>query len=161
MPNASSTDAANTSGEHFPLVLKISPELASVSAEDVNDIYTGRFEPWDLIRLHPMRDYRVFDNDGTSNVLSSNPLIYFHSFLNYMYVYACLFGKEHPDVGIAQNRFLAFIMQKSQYYTWETCLGYAMKHHRQPGHERRLPRPSALYPADYRPPETRAIRIGH
>ncbi|KAG6053973.1 hypothetical protein E4U17_004209 [Claviceps sp. LM77 group G4] len=132
MPNASSTDVANTSGhgEHLsPLVLKISRELACVSAQDVNDIYTGKFEPWNLIRLHPMRHYLVFDNDATSNVFSSNPLIYFHSFLNYMYVYARLFGKEHPDVGIAQNRFLAFIMEKAQYYTWETCLEYAMRHH--------------------------------
>ncbi|KAG6239450.1 hypothetical protein E4U25_000750 [Claviceps purpurea] len=133
IPNDPLTDAANASGEHLPpLVLEIARELASVSAEDVNDIYTGKFEPRNLIRLHPMRFFLPFDNDGTSNsnVFSSNPLIYMNSFVNYMYVYNRLFGKEHPDVCLAQNRFLAFILEKAQYYTWHTCLDYAMYHHR-------------------------------
>ncbi|KAG6061876.1 hypothetical protein E4U17_006682 [Claviceps sp. LM77 group G4] len=56
MPNAPSADTANTTSEHSPhSVLKISRELAGVSAEDVNDIYTGKFEPWNLIHLHPVR----------------------------------------------------------------------------------------------------------
>ncbi|KAG5961368.1 hypothetical protein E4U56_003928 [Claviceps arundinis] len=129
LPIAPSTDAANTSGQRFSsLVLEISRELASVSAEDVNDIYTGKFEPRNLIRLHPPR-HHPFDDDDTSNVFSS-PLIYIVSFLNYMYIYRRLFVKEHPDVCLAQNRFLAFITEKAQYYTWETCLQYAMRHHR-------------------------------
>ncbi|KAG6116487.1 hypothetical protein E4U13_001818 [Claviceps humidiphila] len=130
LPIAPSTDAANTSGEHFPsLVLEISRELDSVSAEDVNDIYTGKFEPWNLIRLHSMR-YYLCDNGSTSDVLSRNPLIYIASFVNYMYIYSRLFHKEHPDVCLAQNRFLALIVEKAQYYTWEICLQYAMRHHR-------------------------------
>ncbi|KAG5992480.1 hypothetical protein E4U52_002792 [Claviceps spartinae] len=130
LPNAPSTDAANTSGERFPsLVLEISRELASVSAEDVNDIYTGNFEPRNLIRLHPPRHHPFDDDDDTSNVFSS-PLIYIVSFLNYMYIYRRLFVKEHPDVCLAQNRFLAFITEKAQYYTWDICLQYAMRHHR-------------------------------
>ncbi|KAG6316324.1 hypothetical protein E4U44_000778 [Claviceps purpurea] len=57
---ASTTNAANnasiTPGETLPpLVLKVARELAGVASEDVHDIYTSKFEPWNLIRLHPIR----------------------------------------------------------------------------------------------------------
>ncbi|KAG6160965.1 hypothetical protein E4U37_002148 [Claviceps purpurea] len=131
-----------------PLVLAVSNELAGVADEDINDIYTGKFEPWNIIRLHPLRSTRATDDEVASNVdLTSgtlvlknkvhtiqeylgNPAIYFSAFANYQYAYMRLFGKEHPDVDVAQNRFLAFIMQKSQVYIWARCIAYAMKHHK-------------------------------
>ncbi|KAG6046658.1 hypothetical protein E4U39_001168 [Claviceps sp. Clav50 group G5] len=44
------------------LVRTIARELAGVSAEDIDDIRTGKFEPSNLIRLHPMRGQRPSDN---------------------------------------------------------------------------------------------------
>ncbi|CCE27310.1 uncharacterized protein CPUR_00784 [Claviceps purpurea 20.1] len=148
--NAPSTNSADTSGEHIPppLVLAVSNELAGVADEDINDIYTGKFKPWNIIRLHPLRSTRATDDEVASNVdLTSgtlvlkkkvhtiqeylgNPAIYFSAFANYQYAYMRFFGKEHPDVVVAQNRFLAFIMQKSQVYIWARCIAYAMKHHK-------------------------------
>ncbi|KAG6018573.1 hypothetical protein E4U40_000136 [Claviceps sp. LM458 group G5] len=59
-----------------------------------------------------------------------SPTIYFNAFANYQYIYLRLFGKEHPDVVVALNRFGAFIMEKSQVYVWSKCIAYAMKHHK-------------------------------
>ncbi|KAG6276573.1 hypothetical protein E4U48_001552 [Claviceps purpurea] len=70
------------------------------------------------------------NKDHTIQEYLGNPAIYFSAFANYQYAYMRLFGKEHPDVDVAQNRFLAFIMQKSQVYIWARCIAYAMKHHK-------------------------------
>ncbi|KAG5935000.1 hypothetical protein E4U59_005872 [Claviceps monticola] len=127
------TDAAGPLGEQFPLLVRnITRELADVSVEDVDDIRTEKFEPWNLIRLHPVRGQRPSDNEGTSSVeissgqftikkrnhlppeYTNDPLVFVHSFLNFIYIYYRLFGSEHPDVVIAQVRFLSFITSKGQ-----------------------------------------------
>ncbi|KAG6131083.1 hypothetical protein E4U12_003901 [Claviceps purpurea] len=137
---------ADSLGEHFPLnVRMISRELAGVAVEDIDDIRTGKFEPWNLIRLHPVRGQRPSEDEGTSNVdissgqftvkkknhspseYASDPLIFLNSFANDIYVYHRPFGREHPDVVIAQIRFLSFIIEKAQTYVWTKCLDYAMK----------------------------------
>ncbi|KAG6099246.1 hypothetical protein E4U31_004483 [Claviceps sp. LM219 group G6] len=126
---------ADSLGEHFPLnVRMIARELAGVA-----------FEPWNLIRLHPVRGQRPSEDEGTSNVditsgrftvkkknhspseYASDPLIFLNSFANYIFVYHRLFGREHPDVVIAQIRFLSFVIEKAQTYVWTKCLDYAMK----------------------------------
>ncbi|KAG6113886.1 hypothetical protein E4U31_007656 [Claviceps sp. LM219 group G6] len=88
---------------------------------DIDDIRTGKFEPWNLIRLHPVRGQRPSEDEGTSNVdissgqftvkkknhspseYASDPLIFLNSFANYIFVYHRLFGREHPDVVIARR----------------------------------------------------------
>ncbi|KAG5919143.1 hypothetical protein E4U61_001159 [Claviceps capensis] len=140
-------DAAGSLGEHFSLLVRtIARELAGVSVEDIDDVRTGKFEPWNLIRLHPVRGQRPSDNEGLSSVdissghftvkrkthlpskYTSDPLIFVNSFSNYIYVHHRLFGREHPDVVIAQVRFLSYITEKGQSFVWSECLDYAMKH---------------------------------
>ncbi|KAG5963500.1 hypothetical protein E4U56_002724 [Claviceps arundinis] len=75
--------------------------------EDIDDIRAGKFEPWNLIRLHPVRGQRPSDNKGLSSVdissghvtvkkkthlpseYASDPLIFVNSFSNYV--------PKHPD----------------------------------------------------------------
>ncbi|KAG6321822.1 hypothetical protein E4U22_001198 [Claviceps purpurea] len=126
------------------ILLSAVKELAGVSVEDIDDIRTGKFEPWNLIRLRPVRGQRPSDNEGLPNVdissghltvkkaylpseCASDPLIFVNSFSNYIYVYHRLFGREHPDVVIAQVSFLSYITEKGQSYIWTKCLDYAMK----------------------------------
>ncbi|KAG5944672.1 hypothetical protein E4U59_006958 [Claviceps monticola] len=150
IPSATLTGTVGTIGERLtpPFFITIAKELVGVSAEDVNDIYTGKFEPWSLIRLHPSRGARPSRDEPTSSIdisatgiltvkkrnhsqseCGSNPLVYMHAFLNYTYIYGRLFGAQHPDVVSAMNRFAAFILDKSEHYSWKKCLEYAMKHH--------------------------------
>ncbi|KAG6148333.1 hypothetical protein E4U28_004494 [Claviceps purpurea] len=83
--------------------LTIRQVVTVVVYEDINDIYTGKFEPWNIIRLHPLRSTRATDDEVASNVdLTSgtlvlknkvhtiqeylcNPAIYFSAFANYQY----------------------------------------------------------------------------
>ncbi|KAG6249539.1 hypothetical protein E4U49_008213, partial [Claviceps purpurea] len=106
-----------------------------------------KFEPWSLIRLHPTCGARPSYDEPASNVeISSGTLtvkkknytpadygknnhIWVTAFVNYKYVYSRLFGRQHPDVPNAQNRFMAFILDKSATYSWTECLKYAMRHH--------------------------------
>ncbi|KAG5933231.1 hypothetical protein E4U59_006994 [Claviceps monticola] len=149
IPGAALTGTVGTIGERLtPFFIIIAKELVGVSVEDVNDIYTGKFEPWSLIRLHPSRGVRPSHDEPTSSIdisatgtltvkkrnhaqseYGTNPLVYMHAFLNYTYMYGRLFGTEHPDVVSAMNRFAAFILDKSEHYSWKKCLEYAMKHH--------------------------------
>ncbi|KAG6062175.1 hypothetical protein E4U17_002369 [Claviceps sp. LM77 group G4] len=66
---ASTTNAADNAavppGEILPpLVLKVAREVAGVASEDVNDIFTSKFEPWNLIRLHPIFGLRPSSRRG-------------------------------------------------------------------------------------------------
>ncbi|KAG5945104.1 hypothetical protein E4U59_006388 [Claviceps monticola] len=148
-PSVTLVGMGDTIGERLTaFFITISKEFVGVSAEDVNDIYTGKFAPWSLIRLHPSRSARLSHDEPSSSIdtsatgiltikknnhsqseYGSNSSVYAHAFINYQYIYARLFGAEHPDVVTAMNRFLAFILDKSEHYLWKRCLEYAMKHH--------------------------------
>ncbi|CCE33087.1 uncharacterized protein CPUR_07010 [Claviceps purpurea 20.1] len=104
------------------ILLSAVKELAGVSVEDIDDIRTGKFEPWNLIRLRP-----TVKKTHLPSECASDPLIFVNSFSNYIYVYHRLFGREHPDVVIAQVSFLSYITEKGQSYIWTKCLDYAMK----------------------------------
>ncbi|KAG5988324.1 hypothetical protein E4U52_006691 [Claviceps spartinae] len=71
---------------------------------DIDDIRTGKFEPWNLIRLHPVRGQCPSEDEGASNFdissgqftvkknhspaeYASDPLIFLNSFANYIFVY--------------------------------------------------------------------------
>ncbi|KAI1103725.1 hypothetical protein F4804DRAFT_218702 [Jackrogersella minutella] len=111
----------DTPGISFPpLVLTVATELSDVAPKDVNDVRTGKMEPWNLIRLHP-------SGTRAAAEYTSNPLVFFSAFLNYMWIYLRFFGDEHPGVVHAQNRFMQFIMQRAQLYRWPVCLDYAMR----------------------------------
>ncbi|KAG6110519.1 hypothetical protein E4U13_005319 [Claviceps humidiphila] len=91
--------------------------------EDIDDIRTGKFEPWNLIHLYPIRGQRPSDNEGLSSVdissghftvkkkthlpseYASDPLLFVNSYSNYIYS----------------------IAEKGQSYVWSKCLDYAMK----------------------------------
>ncbi|KAG5970987.1 hypothetical protein E4U56_007144 [Claviceps arundinis] len=116
----------------------------------VNNIFTNKFEPWNLIRLHPILGLRPSPDEAASNVditagafilmkkkthrkgqvrRQPRPLAPLFQQFRYMYIYERLFGTEHRDVLIAMNRFLEFITSKSQQCFWSKCLAYAMRHH--------------------------------
>ncbi|KAG6090081.1 hypothetical protein E4U31_007953 [Claviceps sp. LM219 group G6] len=143
-PNAAGTPP----GELLPpLVLQIAREMVSVAKEDVHDISTNKFDPWNLIRLHPILGLRPSPDEPASNVditagaftlkkkthtekdYGDSLVLWLHSFINYMYIYERLFGDKHRDVLVAMNRFLEFITSKSQQFFWSKCLAYAMTHH--------------------------------
>ncbi|KAG5962158.1 hypothetical protein E4U57_007249 [Claviceps arundinis] len=64
-PNAAGTPP----GELLPpLVLQIAREMVSVAKEDVHDISTNKFDPWNLIRLHPILGLRPSPDEPASNV---------------------------------------------------------------------------------------------
>ncbi|KAG6090426.1 hypothetical protein E4U31_007866 [Claviceps sp. LM219 group G6] len=42
--------------------------MVSVAKEDVYDISTNKFEPWNLIRLHPILGFRPSPDEAVSNV---------------------------------------------------------------------------------------------
>ncbi|KAG5944671.1 hypothetical protein E4U59_006957 [Claviceps monticola] len=69
-PSATLIGTGDTIGERLtpPFFITIAKELVGVSAEDVNDIYTGKFEPWSLIRLHPSRGARPSRDEPTSSI---------------------------------------------------------------------------------------------
>ncbi|KAI1099129.1 hypothetical protein F4804DRAFT_337553 [Jackrogersella minutella] len=103
----------DTPGMSFPpLVLTVATELSGVASEDVNDVRTGKMEPWNLIRLHPIiksiqqhiphtvsfstddvpsytveltaTSFTTKKKTHTAAEYTSNPLVFFSAFLNYI-----------------------------------------------------------------------------
>ncbi|KAG5966358.1 hypothetical protein E4U57_002668 [Claviceps arundinis] len=129
-PGASLTDPAETTDENLnPIVIKVQKLLVGVATDDINDVYTGKFEPWSLIRFH--RSRTVKKKNYTTADYGPNPVVWASSFVNYMFVYGHLFHERHLtfDVLQAMNRFLEFMLNKSEAYQWKSCLEYAMRHH--------------------------------
>ncbi|KAG6146882.1 hypothetical protein E4U37_008393 [Claviceps purpurea] len=151
---APQADPAETTGENLisPIVIKVKKLLVGVAIDDVNDVYTGKFEPWSLIRFHRSRGTRPSPDEPNSRIdvtgagaltvkkknytaadYGPNPVVWASSFANYTFVYGRLFRERNPvDVLEAMNRFLEFILYQSESYQWKSCLEYAMTHEASP-----------------------------
>ncbi|KAG6153587.1 hypothetical protein E4U11_006921 [Claviceps purpurea] len=129
---------------YFPeIVCAIARDLG-VAVAAVDQVYSGKFEPMNLLRLHPERGWCVYENESTavtnhsSGVLQfkkrtftasdygDTPSFFITAFTNFILVYYRLFGVRRLDVLSAQLRFLSYISQLSETYNWGSCLAYAM-----------------------------------
>ncbi|KAG6047384.1 hypothetical protein E4U17_007526 [Claviceps sp. LM77 group G4] len=150
-PGTPLTDLAETSGENWtPIVLKVHELLVGVAPDDINDVCTGKFEPWSLIRFHRTRGVRPSYDEPSSTIDVStsgaltvkkknytaadygpNPVVWASAFINYMFVYEHLFHESPTTTAVrrAMNRFLEFMLDKSEAYQWKFCIAYAMRHH--------------------------------
>ncbi|KAG6325319.1 hypothetical protein E4U44_006056 [Claviceps purpurea] len=141
---ASPEDSATFLGENFPQnVIAMSNLLPGVDAQDIDDVRTGKLNFLNLIRLHPSLGQRPSDNEGASVVDISGgtivhrkkthtlrdypgPLVFFHCFHRYIWIYEQFHRKEHPGVASAQLDFGIFIMHQAEVYAWDKCLKFAM-----------------------------------
>ncbi|KAG6172009.1 hypothetical protein E4U11_006682 [Claviceps purpurea] len=51
-----------------PICRVIPRDLGGVAAEDVNEVRSGKFEPLNLLRLHPTRERSTYENESTSMI---------------------------------------------------------------------------------------------
>ncbi|KAG6179998.1 hypothetical protein E4U36_005206 [Claviceps purpurea] len=134
--------------------VRVSPKLftqspvildSGVAAAAVYQVYIGEFKPLNLLRLDPTRGWFVYENESTDGMDHSSGTILFKkkfftakdygdtpsrfitAFANYIVVYHRLFGVRRLDVLLAQLRFLSYVLQLSETFTWESCLEYAMR----------------------------------
>ncbi|KAG6229164.1 hypothetical protein E4U26_000509 [Claviceps purpurea] len=49
-----------------PIFRVIPRDLGGVAAEDVNEVRSGKFEPLNLLRLHPTRERSTYEHESTS-----------------------------------------------------------------------------------------------
>ncbi|KAG6234595.1 hypothetical protein E4U25_005896 [Claviceps purpurea] len=148
----SSTRCSNTprSGEK----VRVSPKLftqspvildSGVAVAAVYQVYIGEFKPLNLLRLNPTRGWFVYENESTDGMDHSSgtillkkkfftakdygdtPSRFITAFANYIVVYYRLFGVRRLDAFLAQLRFLSYVLQLSETFTWESCLEYAMR----------------------------------
>ncbi|KAG6118950.1 hypothetical protein E4U14_006072 [Claviceps sp. LM454 group G7] len=137
-------EAKRTEDEAKTIVRELSKELYGVKGEDIDDVRTGKLEPWNLILLYPVFEPRPYDGVFTLEVDASNnlflkkklptatdytddPMVFLDAFKNYMRIYARFFNEQHPDVVVAQAHFADFIKEKAKHYLWSSCLEYAMR----------------------------------
>ncbi|KAG6066679.1 hypothetical protein E4U32_005476 [Claviceps aff. humidiphila group G2b] len=137
-------EAKRTEDEAKAIVRELSKELYGVKGEDIDDVRTGKLEPWNLILLYPVFEPRPYDGVFTLEIDASNnlflkrklptatdytddPMVFFEAFKNYMRIYERFFNEQHPDVVVAQAHFADFIKEKAKYHLWSSCLDYAMR----------------------------------
>ncbi|KAG5991880.1 hypothetical protein E4U52_003252 [Claviceps spartinae] len=137
-------EAKRAQDEAKAIVRELSKELYGVKGEDIDDVRTGKLEPWNLILLYPVFESRPDDGvftleiDASNNLFlkkklptatdyTDNPMVFLDAFKNYMRIYARFFNEQHPDVVVAQAHFADFIKEKAKYYLWSSCLDYAMR----------------------------------
>ncbi|CCE29135.1 uncharacterized protein CPUR_02826 [Claviceps purpurea 20.1] len=105
----------------------LSDKLPGVAREDMDDVRTGKMEPWNLIRLcSPIITTNESYETHTAADLIDDPLLFPRSFGIYTLIYASFFIKQHPDVVLAQLDFASFIMLQARISPWKICLEYAM-----------------------------------
>ncbi|KAG5943807.1 hypothetical protein E4U60_006427 [Claviceps pazoutovae] len=136
-------EAKRIEDEVKAIVRQLCNEIFGVDREDIDDVRTGKLEPWNLILLSPVLGPRPHDGVFTVTIDASgklfikkkvytaadytdDPMIFFEAFKNYMRIYARFFNEQHPDVVVAQTRFADFIKEKAKYHRWSACLDYAM-----------------------------------
>ncbi|KAG5919698.1 hypothetical protein E4U61_000630 [Claviceps capensis] len=141
--DAMEAEAKRIEDEAKAIVRELCNELFGVNREDIDDVRTGKLEPWNLILLSPVLGSRPHDGEFTLGIDASgklfikkkvytaadytdDPMIFFEAFKNYMRIYARFFNEQHPDVVVAQTRFADFIKEKAKYHRWSACLDYAM-----------------------------------
>ncbi|KAG6148318.1 hypothetical protein E4U37_007504 [Claviceps purpurea] len=126
------------------MIRDIARDLGSVAAEDVNDVRSGKFEPMNLLRLHPARGRSVYETE-TSSVMDyssgkivfrkktltekdygDDPAPFMVALLNYCQIYCRIFGPQYSDVVAAQFSFISYIQEQTETFAWESCLNYAM-----------------------------------
>ncbi|CCE30552.1 uncharacterized protein CPUR_04400 [Claviceps purpurea 20.1] len=134
--------------------VRVSPKLftqspvildSGVAAAAVYQVYIGEFKPLNLLRLDPTRGWFVYENESTDGMdhcsgtilfkkkfftakdYGDTPSRFITAFSNYIVVYHRLFGVRRLDVLLAQLRFLSYVLQLSETFTWESCLEYAMR----------------------------------
>ncbi|KAG6264379.1 hypothetical protein E4U48_006300 [Claviceps purpurea] len=136
--------------------VRVSPKLftqspvildSGVAVAAVYQVYIGDFKPLNLLRLNPTRGWFVYENESTDGMDHSSgtillkkkfftakdsdygdtPSLFITAFANYIVVYYRLFGVRRLDAFLAQLRFLSYVLQLSETFTWESCLEYAMR----------------------------------
>ncbi|KAG6238286.1 hypothetical protein E4U24_007195 [Claviceps purpurea] len=135
-----------------PKLFTQSPVISDsgVAAAAVYQVYIGEFKPLNLLRLDPTRGWFVYENESTDGMDHSSgtillkkkfftakdygdtPSLFITAFANYIVVYYRLFessasGDGRLDAFLAQLRFLSYVLQLSETFTWESCLEYAMR----------------------------------
>ncbi|KAG6053039.1 hypothetical protein E4U17_005086 [Claviceps sp. LM77 group G4] len=109
------------------IICALTNQLPGVAVEDLDNVRTGKMEPWNLIRLcGPVITTNGGFETHTAADFIDNPLLFLRSFGIYTWIYGSFFMKQHPDVVLAQLRFASFITFKAQIFPWKTCLEYAM-----------------------------------
>ncbi|KAG6255078.1 hypothetical protein E4U49_007176 [Claviceps purpurea] len=127
--------------------VRVSPKLftqspvildSGVAVAAVYQVYIGEFKPLNLLRLNPTRGCTDGMDHSSGTILlkkkfftakdyGDTPSLFITAFTNYIVVYYRLFGVRRLDAFLAQLRFLSYVLQLSETFTWESCLEYAMR----------------------------------
>ncbi|KAG6054608.1 hypothetical protein E4U32_006829 [Claviceps aff. humidiphila group G2b] len=142
-PGHSAVNAETYGGQDFPAIVRTIARDLGVAVDAVNEVLSGKFEPLNLLRLHPTRGWSICEKESTIIMDFSGKIVFnkklfdvkdygdtsapfIIGLVNYINVYCRLFGARRSDVVSAQLRFLSHILLQSETSDWESCIDYAM-----------------------------------
>lgn len=142
-PGHSAVNAETYGGQDFPAIVRTIARDLGVAVDAVNEVLSGKFEPLNLLRLHPTRGWSICEKESTIIKDFSGKIVFnkklfdvkdygdtsapfIIGLVNYIGVYCRLFGARRSDVVSAQLRFLSHILLQSETSDWESCIDYAM-----------------------------------